>query len=98
EGIESTLLILKYRLKAYEKRPTIEVITEYGDLPPVKCFLGQLNQVFMNILANAIDAFDTSVGGRSFAEVQADHQQILIHTEVSCNQQMVIIRIRDNGQ
>ncbi len=98
EGIESTLLILKYRLKAYEKRPAIEVITDYGKLPPVKCFLGQLNQVFMNILANAIDAFDTSVGGRSFAEVQADHQQILIHTEVSCNQQMVIIRIRDNGQ
>ncbi|MEH2254324.1 trifunctional serine/threonine-protein kinase/ATP-binding protein/sensor histidine kinase [Nostoc sp.] len=98
EGIESTLLILKYRLKANEKRPAIEVITEYGKLPPVKCFLGQLNQVFMNILANAIDAFDTSIQGRSFAQVQADHQQILIHTEVSSDRRTVTICIRDNGE
>ncbi|MEH2270653.1 MAG: AAA family ATPase [Nostoc sp.] len=98
EGIESTLLILKYRLKANEKRPAIEVITEYGNLPSVKCFLGQLNQVFMNILANAIDAFDTSIQRRSFAQVQADHQQILIHTEVSSHQGTVTICIRDNGQ
>ncbi|MEH1772943.1 MAG: ATP-binding protein [Nostoc sp.] len=98
EGIESTLLILKYRLKANEKRPAIEVITEYGNLPSVKCFLGQLNQVFMNIFANAIDAFDTSIQGRSFAQVQADHQQILIHTKVSTHQGTVTIYIRDNGQ
>ncbi|MHC5936338.1 trifunctional serine/threonine-protein kinase/ATP-binding protein/sensor histidine kinase [Nostoc sp.] len=98
EGIESTLLILKYRLKANEKRPAIEVITKYGNLPPVKCFLGQLNQVFMNILANAIDAFDTSTQERSFAQVQADHQQIVIHTEVSSDQRTVAIRIRDNDQ
>ncbi|MEH2090474.1 trifunctional serine/threonine-protein kinase/ATP-binding protein/sensor histidine kinase [Nostoc sp.] len=98
EGIESTLLILKYRLKANEKRPAIEVITKYGKLPPVKCFLGQLNQVFMNILANAIDALDTSCEGLSFAQVQANHHQILIHTEVSSEQNMVVIRIKDNGQ
>ncbi|MEH2412364.1 trifunctional serine/threonine-protein kinase/ATP-binding protein/sensor histidine kinase [Nostoc sp.] len=98
EGIESTLLILKYRLKADEKRPAIKVITEYGKLPPVECFLGQLNQVFMNILANAIDAFDISIQGHSFAQVQADHQQILIHTEVSSDQHTVAIRIKDNGQ
>ncbi|MEH2108149.1 trifunctional serine/threonine-protein kinase/ATP-binding protein/sensor histidine kinase [Nostoc sp.] len=98
EGIESTLLILKYRLKANEKRPAIEVITEYGKLPPVKCFLGQLNQVFMNILANAIDALDTSCGGLSFAQAQVNHHQILIHTEVSSEQNMVAIRIKDNGQ
>jgi predicted ATPase/signal transduction histidine kinase len=98
EGIESTLLILKYRLKASEKRPAIEVITEYGILPPVKCFLGQLNQVFMNILANAIDALDTSSQGLSFAQVQANHQQILIHTEVSNDQNTVTICIKDNGE
>ncbi|WP_442939457.1 GAF domain-containing sensor histidine kinase [Nostoc sp.] len=98
EGIESTLLILKYRLKANEKRPAIEVITEYGKLPPVKCFLGQLNQVFMNILANAIDALDTSCERLSFAQAQANHHQILIHTEVSSTQDMVAIRIKDNGQ
>ncbi|MHC5760034.1 trifunctional serine/threonine-protein kinase/ATP-binding protein/sensor histidine kinase [Nostoc sp.] len=98
EGIESTLLILKYRLKANEKRPAIEIITEYGKLPPVKCFLGQLNQVFMNILANAIDALDTSCEGLSFAQAQDNHHQILIHTEVSSKQNMVVIRIKDNGQ
>ncbi|MGV0104243.1 AAA family ATPase [Nostoc sp. DSM 114160] len=98
EGIESTLLILKYRLKANEKRPAIEVITEYGKLPPVKCFLGQLNQVFMNILANAIDVLDTSCEGLSFAQAQANHHQILIRTEVSSEQNMVVIRIKDNGQ
>ncbi|MCW5313645.1 AAA family ATPase [Nostoc sp. KVJ3] len=98
EGIESTLLILKYRLKANEKRPAIEVITEYGKLPPVKCFLGQLNQVFMNILANAIDVLDTSSEGLSFAQVQANPHQILINTEVSSDQSIVTIRIKDNGQ
>ncbi|BDI16064.1 serine/threonine protein kinase [Nostoc cf. commune SO-36] len=98
EGIESTLLILKYRLKANEKRPAIEVITEYGNLPPVKCFLGQLNQVFMNILANAIDALDTSCEGLSFAQAQDNHHKILIHTEVSSEKNMVAIRIKDNGQ
>jgi predicted ATPase/signal transduction histidine kinase len=98
EGIESTLLILKYRLKANEKRPAIEVITEYGNLPLVKCLLGQLNQVFMNILANAIDALDTSSQGLSFAQAQANHHQILINTEVSSDQSTVTIRIKDNGQ
>ncbi len=98
EGIESTLLILKYRLKANEKRPAIEVITEYGMLPPVECFLGRLNQVFMNILANAIDALDTSSQGLSFAQVQATHQQILIHTEVSSDKSTVTTRIKDNGE
>ncbi|MEH2189588.1 MAG: AAA family ATPase [Nostoc sp.] len=98
EGIESTLLILKYRLKANEKRPAIEIITKYAKLPPVKCFLGQLNQVFMNILANAIDALDTSCEGLSFAQAQDNHHQILIHTEVSSKQNMVVIRIKDNGQ
>ncbi|MEH2288117.1 trifunctional serine/threonine-protein kinase/ATP-binding protein/sensor histidine kinase [Nostoc sp.] len=98
EGIESTLLILKYRLKANEKRPAIEVITKYGKLPPVKCFLGQLNQVFMNILANAIDVLDTSCKGLSFAQAKANYHQILIHTEVSIEQNLVAIGIKDNGQ
>ena len=97
EGIESTLLILKYRLKASQKRPAIEVITDYGKLPPVKCFLGQLNQVFMNILANAIDVLDTESIGRTFAQLQANSQQIIIRTEVSSGQNTVAIRIADNG-
>ncbi len=58
EGIDSTLLILQYRLKATATRPAIKVIKEYGNILPVNCFAGQLNQVFMNILSNAIDAIE----------------------------------------
>ncbi|AFZ21234.1 sensor histidine kinase [Allocoleopsis franciscana] len=59
EGIDSTLLILQHRLKATSARPAIEVIKKYGDIPLVNCFAGQLNQVFMNLLSNAIDAFES---------------------------------------
>ena len=97
EGIDSTLLILKHRLKANEFRPSINVITDYGDLPPVECFAGQLNQVFMNLLSNAIDALEESNTGRSFASIQADPNQIIIKTELSSDRQQSIIRIQDNG-
>jgi predicted ATPase/signal transduction histidine kinase len=96
EGIESTLLILKYRLKANEFRPEIKVVKEYGELPPVECFPGQLNQVFMNILANAIDMFDEMTQSQSFAELKANPQQIMIRTIRLENQ--VEIWIRDNGK
>ncbi len=78
--MDSTILILKHRLKANEHRPAIEVITEYGDLPPVEFFPGQLNQVFMNILTNAIDALDESTTGRSFQEIKANPNRIRIKT------------------
>jgi PAS domain S-box-containing protein len=96
EGIDSTVMILRHRLKANEKRPEIEVITEYGDIPMITCFPGQLNQVFMNILANAIDAIDESIGERSFAEIKAQPNQIKIRTTVENNQ--VQITIADNGK
>ncbi|HEY9830349.1 MAG TPA: GAF domain-containing protein [Stenomitos sp.] len=56
EGLDSTLTILQNRLKAHGKYPGIQVIKEYGNLPKVECYAGQLNQVFMNLLSNAIDA------------------------------------------
>lgn len=56
EGIESTLLILQHRLKAKGKQPEINIFKEYGNLPPIECYPGELNQVFMNILINAIEA------------------------------------------
>lgn len=59
EGIDSTLMILRHRLKAEGNCPAVELIKEYGQLPPVKCYAGQLNQVFMNILSNAIDALES---------------------------------------
>jgi hypothetical protein len=58
EGIDSTLMILQHRLKEQLKRAPIQVIKEYGDLPELECYAGQLNQVFMNIFSNAIDALD----------------------------------------
>lgn len=71
DGIESTILILKHRLKASETRAEIQVIKKYGQLPLVECFAGQLNQVFMNILANAIDALEESNIGRGFEEIKS---------------------------
>ncbi|MEH2436015.1 MAG: response regulator [Nostoc sp.] len=98
DGIESTILILKHRLKASETRPEIQVIKEYGQLPLVECFAGQLNQVFMNILANAIDALEESNIGRSFEDIKENINYITIITKISDNKQQLIINIKDNGQ
>ncbi|MDF5737181.1 MULTISPECIES: PAS domain S-box protein [unclassified Nostoc] len=65
EGIDSTLMILQSRLKANDQRSTIEIIKEYGQLPLVECYAGQLNQVFMNILSNAIDALEEGDKGNN---------------------------------
>ncbi|MGL5063884.1 MAG: sensor histidine kinase, partial [Microcoleus sp.] len=97
EGIDSTILILKHRLKANENRPEIKVIKNYGQIPQVKCFAGQLNQVFMNILANAIDALEESNQRRSFAEIQASPNVITITTECINNNTSVCVRIKDNA-
>lgn len=96
EGIDSTILILKPRLKANEQRPAIKVITNYGRLPQIECLPGQLNQVFMNILANAIDALDESSVGRSFEEIEANPNQITVTTSLADN--FVKIAIADNGK
>ncbi len=81
EGIDSTLLLLQHRLKATAERPSIELIKEYGDLPAVQCFAGQLNQVFMNLLSNAVDALDSSQWSTTDNE-QSATPCITIHTEV----------------
>ena len=96
DGIDSTLMILRHRLKANEHRPEIEVITEYGDIPLVDCFPGQLNQVFMNLLANAIDALDESNQGLSFTEIGNQLNQIWVKTAIAENQ--IKITIADNGK
>ena len=58
EGIDNTLLILQHRLKAVGDRKEIQVVKDYGQLPPITCYASQLNQVFMNLLNNAIDALE----------------------------------------
>jgi GAF domain-containing protein len=97
EGIDSTLQILKYRLKADENRPEIQVHRAYGELPSIKCFSGQLNQVFMNILANAIDMFDETAQQSTFTDLEANPQIITIKTALT-EQNTVEIRIHDNGK
>jgi two-component system NtrC family sensor kinase len=96
EGIDSTLVILAHRLKATHQRSEIEVIKNYASLPKVECYAGQLNQVFMNILSNAIDAFEEGSQNRTCREISANLNQIYIHTEV-VNHEQVRIRIQDNG-
>ncbi|MBE8966616.1 hybrid sensor histidine kinase/response regulator [Nostocales cyanobacterium LEGE 12452] len=93
QGLDSTLMILQHRLKANGDRPSIEVIKNYGELPQVNCYLGQMNQVFMNILANAVDALDEAIMQSKMSNLIP---QIKIATEID-SEQLVIIRIADNG-
>lgn len=96
EGIDSTLLILQNRLKAKPESPGIQLIKEYGTLPLVECYAGQLNQVFMNILSNAIDALESHDIKRSLEEMKSQPSIIRIHTEVLSTDR-VMIKIADNG-
>ena len=93
EGINSTLLILAHRLKANEIHPNIEVVKRYGDLPLVACFPGQLNQVVMNVLANAIDALEEHGVGSANGESKPT---ITITTE-QVDEHQVRIAIADNS-
>ncbi|OYD88461.1 serine/threonine protein kinase [Nostoc sp. 'Peltigera membranacea cyanobiont' 213] len=93
EGIDSTLLILHHRLENKNHRPAINVIKEYAQLPEVTCYASQLNQVFMNILSNAIDALDLSF--------TTEHRQtkiptIKIRTKMA-DANTITIQIADNG-
>lgn len=97
QGLDSTLLILKYRLKANELRPAIEVVRLYDKIPAITCFSGQLNQVFMNILANAIDALEESNQRQSYEYLKQHPNRITIKTGLTEDQQSVIVRIKDNG-
>jgi signal transduction histidine kinase len=99
EGIDNTLLILQHRLAKQSKRPEIRVIKEYGELPLVECYPGQLNQVFMNILSNAIEALEGLESGKVGSlenSNQPSNPTIQIHTEV-VEENWLIIRIADNG-
>ncbi|MEO1395191.1 MAG: PAS domain-containing protein [Cyanobacteria bacterium J06634_5] len=92
EGIDSTLLILEHRLKAQPERPAISIVKDYGELPQVECYASQLNQVFMNILANAIDALESELIEDPTTEKKP---QITLRTE-ACNSS-IVVRLIDNG-
>jgi PAS domain S-box-containing protein len=111
EGIDSTLMILQNRLKAKplrvgnreSLRPDVRIVKNYGELPLVECFAGQLNQVFMNILSNALDALEERDEARSTAEMQQEPSRICIRTGIEpypiagTEREVVMIRIGDNG-
>lgn len=92
EGIESTLLILQHRLKACAEHPTIQVIKDYGQLPMVECYPSQLNQVFMNLVSNAIDALEEGIR----TTPKWPNPTISIHTFIA-DANWVTIAISDNG-
>ncbi|WP_414752216.1 sensor histidine kinase [Anabaena sp. CCY 9910] len=96
EGIDSTLMILSHRLTAIDKHPEILLIKEYASLPLVECYPGLLNQVFMNILVNAIDALHEYNWQRTDDEIKNSHSRIRICTH-QMNESWIQIRIIDNG-
>jgi signal transduction histidine kinase len=96
EGIDSTLVILENRLKATSEHPGIRVIKQYGDLPLVECYAGQLNQVFMNILVNALDALEEHDQHRSHQEIDQAPSSIVIRTQ-KIDPDRVAVHIADNG-
>ena len=110
EGLDNTLLLLGHRLKEHAGKPRIEVRKEYGQLPLVECYAGSINQVFMNLLSNAIDALEPQPEPRAitirtevvtkdkgeFGEQQANLTQLSQATS-PLSPQWVVIRIADNG-
>ena len=113
QGIDNTLLLLQHRLKAKAGHPEIQVIKEYGDLPLVECYAGQVNQVFMNILSNAIDALEEARS--TTKEEQETDSSLKLRDASSCEAALrsrssmlrirtelqdgntVVIRMADNG-
>ncbi|MDZ8108202.1 MAG: response regulator [Nostoc sp. DedQUE12a] len=102
EGIDNTLVMLQHRLKETANRPAIVVVKNYGKLPLVNCYASELNQVFMHLLNNAIDALEKGVGngkeaGGAGGEInQFPVPQIWIYTQIT-NSNTVKITIADNG-
>ncbi|YAF97495.1 MAG: PAS domain-containing protein [Nodularia sp. CChRGM 3473] len=112
EGLDSVLRILQHRLKEKHDRPGIEVIKDFGELPLVECYPGELNQVFMNILTNAIDALeermkqDYSLIPKIWirTELISSHLSLVTSNELNtvdkqlAKKQKVVIHISDNGK
>ena len=96
EGIESTLIVLQHRFKVQPKGPEIQLIREYDKLPLVECYSGLLNQVFMNILANAIDSLEEANAKLADQQIQDRPNKIIIRTSI-IDTESVQIMVIDNG-
>jgi signal transduction histidine kinase len=97
QGIKSSLMILQNRLHTRAARPDIQVIEEYSALPLVECYAAELNQVFINILSNAIDALKEYNKQRSLEDIGACPLAITIRTFLLEENSRVVIQILDNG-
>jgi signal transduction histidine kinase len=95
EGIESTLLLLQHRLKSRPNHPGVQVVREYGELPLVECCPSQLNQVFMNIISNAVDALEERDRNLSYDQIKANPSVIRVSTAQENG--VVKIQVSDNG-
>ncbi|RCJ39757.1 ATPase [Nostoc minutum NIES-26] len=101
EGLDSTLLILGHRLKNNNERPAIEIVKEYGNIPLLECYPAQLNQVFMNLLSNSVDALEEKFKNIHYQHLESSTLcpkiplNIWINTQFINNQ--ILIRIADNG-
>ncbi len=95
EGIDSTLMILENRLKPAPDRPQIHVVKQYGLLPLINCYPGLMNQVFMNILSNAIDALEERYICETLEQIEANPSTISICTKI--DDYRITIQISDNG-
>jgi signal transduction histidine kinase len=96
EGINSTLLILQHRLNTKTRHPPIQIIQDYGNLPLVECYPGPMNQVFMNLLSNSIDALEEKYERFSREQAERHSGTIRIRTE-RVQEDSVLITISDNG-
>ena len=97
EGLDSTLLILQHRLQEQKGFPSIQIIKEYGELPVVECYAGQMNQVFMNILSNAIDVLELQTGEweqGKFSTTNIDENSCLSSQSAMTNHQSLVPTIR----
>ncbi|MGP1383090.1 MAG: sensor histidine kinase [Thainema sp.] len=97
EGLESTLMILRNRLKAKSDRPEIKIVKSYDTLPLVECHVGQLNQVFMNILTNAVDALEEQMDRTSSKDELAHAETACITIVTRVEGAQAVIEIQDNG-
>jgi signal transduction histidine kinase len=96
QGLDSTLMILQNRIKAKPGQTEIAIIKEYGVLPPVECYPGQLNQVFMNILSNSLDALEEGKINRTESAIPDQPKQITIRTAL-VDRESIEVTIADNG-
>jgi signal transduction histidine kinase len=97
EGIDSSLVMLQHRLKETADRPAIAVVKEYDRLPLVACYPGELNQVFMHLLNNAIDALDKGVGSGESGMVKTQYLTPEVRIYTKSDNHTVHICIADNG-